>query len=156
MKRARLLIGISFFAFVLLILPNAFSHTPSFSPATVTNPSSPTLAQVSKLVQLVQQNPTFITAENGTTYTYLDYAGVGISYYNGTSSSGELLLYFDHYSATGTDCRSVIQSQLQVYITASGIILSVVPLNNQTELNLYTGPGTPTNQSATVTTIPIC
>jgi|GEM_PF-2343369 hypothetical protein len=127
------------------------------SPTRASSPSDETPAGVSRALQLVQQDPRFIAAENGSTYTYIDYAGIGMSYHNGTSTSGELILYFDHYSATCSGCRPTIQSQLQVYATASGIILTIQPITNQGELNnMYGGPPITIDQAEAGTGTLLC
>lgn len=102
---------------------------------------SPSQAQAS--ANLVERDPAFVAAENGTSYQYVSYAGVGVLYRNGTQVEGTLILYFDH-CAPGSKCGMIggptIVSQLQVYATMAGEVLSIHPITDSFELNSSFGP----------------
>lgn len=132
-----------------------YNYALAASPTGASPDKTPT--GVSRVIQLVQQNPAFVAAENSSNYTYVDYAGFGTAYNNGTNGSPELLLYFDHYSATGSDCRPTVESQLQVYATSSGTILTIQPITNQVELNnFYGGPPLTVSQAIAGVGAPLC
>jgi hypothetical protein len=154
LKRTRVAIAASFSLLVLMIVLAGVAYSlhdthASASSSTNTNTPLPSSSQVQTLVNLVQQNPTFISAENGTTYQFTSYAGLGVNYRNGTQIAGTLILYFDN-CAPGNQCGMVngpfIYSELQVYTTMTGQILSIHPITDSTLLNANYGlPPIPPN-----------
>lgn len=110
------------------------------APLQNTTLASPSEIQV--LVGTVAHNSIFMAAENGTSYQFVSYAELGTVYRNGTTVSGELVLYFDH-CAPGSQCGTIyghpIISQLQIYTTMAGRILSIHSITNLVLLNMYFG-----------------
>lgn len=100
--------------------------------------NSLTNSTLASLVASVESSEAYRVAENGTSYSYASYAGFGHAYSNGTSTSPEVILYFNHYSpaAHPPNCRPIILSQLQVVASWSGKVITVTSISNPVVLNM--------------------
>ena len=93
--------------------------------------------QANAIAKEVARNPTFVAAENGSSYSLVDYATFGTTYRNGTQVTGVLLLYFEHFAPVNG--KTVPVSELQVYSNSEGTVLSIQAITDPVELNMYMG-----------------